>query len=89
MKFRWIILVAAGAVVIASWAALAIAFFNRPIDPALWVGIVTAAALSAEAFLWVAAGVLGWSVLAGRKKMLAALRARFAPGPPPQPGGEA
>ena len=78
MKLRWIILLAAGAVVLACWTALAIAFFNRPIDRGLWIALVTAAALSLEGFFWVAAGVLGWSALAGRKKMLAGLKARFS-----------
>ena len=70
MKARWIILALAGAIVVAAWTTLGIAYFNRP-DMGVWVAIVTAAALSLEGFLWVAAGVLGWGFLAKRRATLA------------------
>jgi hypothetical protein len=69
MKARWIILAVAGAIVVAAWATLGFAYFNRPEMP-VWVAIVTAAALSLEAFLWVAAGVFGWGFLARRRATL-------------------
>ncbi|MBY0566101.1 MAG: hypothetical protein K2P70_02230 [Hyphomonadaceae bacterium] len=76
MKVRWIILAVAGAIVIAAWTALGVAYFNRPSMP-IWIGIVTAAALSLEGFFWVAAGVFGWGFLAKRRASLARLRDRF------------
>ncbi|MBN8605963.1 MAG: hypothetical protein J0L81_03525 [Caulobacterales bacterium] len=75
MKVRWIILAVAGAIVIACWSALAIGYFNRPSMP-IWVGLVTAAALSLEGFFWVAAGVFGWGFLAKRRAALGRLRDR-------------
>jgi hypothetical protein len=77
MKVRWIILGFAGFVVVATWAAAAIAYFFFEPGVALWTGMVTAAALSLEAFFWVGAGVLGWSFLAGRREMLFRLKRRF------------
>lgn len=70
MKARWIILAVAGAIVVAAWTTLGVAYFNRP-DMPVWVAIVTAAALSLEGFLWVAAGVFGWGFLAKRRATLA------------------
>jgi hypothetical protein len=77
MRVRWIILGLAGLVVVATWAAAAIAYFFFEPSLALWTGMVTAAALSLEAFFWVGAGVLGWSFLAGRREMLSRLKRRF------------
>ncbi|MCR6645897.1 MAG: hypothetical protein NVV62_15930 [Terricaulis sp.] len=77
MKTKWIILSLAGAAVIATWSAAAIAYFFFEPSRALWIGLVTAGALSLEAFLWVCAGVLGWSFLAGRRAMLTRLKQRF------------
>lgn len=70
MKTRWIILAVAGAIVIAAWTTLGVAYFNRPSLP-IWAGIVTVAALSLEGFFWVAAGVFGWGFLAKRRATLA------------------
>lgn len=69
MKARWWILAAAGAVVAAAWTAVAVTYFMHP-NIAVWTAVVTVAALSLEGFFWVAAGVLGWSFLAGRRAML-------------------
>lgn len=80
MKVRWIILGLAGLVAVATWAAAAIAFFFFEPGLALWTGLVTAAALSLEAFFWVGAGVLGWSFLAGRREMLSRLKRRVFAG---------
>jgi hypothetical protein len=77
MKARWIILTAAGLIVVAAWAALAIAYFLFDPSLAVWTALVTVAALSLEGFFWVGAGVLGWSFLAGRRTMLARLKQRF------------
>lgn len=77
MKARWIILIIAGLVAAAAWAALAVAYFFFDPDLATWTVLVTAAALSLEGFFWVGAGVLGWSFLAGRRAMLARLRRRL------------
>lgn len=76
MKTRWIILAVAGAVVIAAWATLGYAYFNRPSLP-VWAGIVTVAALSLEGFLWVAAGVFGWGFLAKRRAALGRFKDRL------------
>jgi hypothetical protein len=77
MKARWIILSIAGAAVVATWSAAAIAYFFFDPSMAVWAALVTAGALSLEAFCWVGAGVLGWSFLAGRRAMLARLKQRF------------
>ena len=58
MKLRWIILAVAGAILIAAWTAVGIAYFSRP-STAIWVAVVTVAAFATEGFLWVAAGVFG------------------------------
>lgn len=83
MKARWMILALAGAVVLAAWGALGVAYFFFEPSRALWIGLVTAAAISLEGFFWVAAGVLGWSIFAKRRATLARLKARFF-GPRPQ-----
>lgn len=77
MKVKWMILALAGLVATAAWAAVALAYFFFEPSLALWTGMVTVAALSLEAFFWVGAGVLGWSFLAGRRRMLEGLRRRF------------
>jgi hypothetical protein len=77
MKVRWIILGVAGFVVVATWAAAAIAYFFFEPSLVLWTGMVTVAALSLEAFFWIGAGVLGWSFLSGRREMLSRLKQRF------------
>jgi len=76
MKVRWIILTVAVAVVIAAWSALGIAYFNRPSLP-VWAAIVTAAAVSLEALIWVAAGVFGWGFLAKRRAALGRFKDRL------------
>jgi hypothetical protein len=77
MKARWIVLIAAGLIVVAAWAAVAVAYFFFDPGLALWTALVTAAALSLEGFFWVGAGVLGWSFLAGRRAALERLKQRF------------
>lgn len=76
MKARWLILSAAGAVVVLAWTAVVVTYFMHP-GIALWTAVVTVAALSLEGFFWVAAGVLGWSFLAKRKATLMRLKQRF------------
>lgn len=73
MHLKWIVLGLAGAIAIAAWGALAVGYFHRPPLP-VWAGLVTAAALSLEGFLWVAAGVLGFSFLAKRRAALGRMR---------------
>ncbi|HRO04605.1 MAG TPA: hypothetical protein PLS69_13465 [Terricaulis sp.] len=79
MKVKWIILSIAIAAVIAAWSAVAVAYFFFEPSRAVWIALVTAGALSLEALLWVGAGVLGWSFLAGRRAMLSRLKQRFFP----------
>jgi hypothetical protein len=76
MKFHWVVLVAAMGVAAACWAGVAIGFFMKP-SLAVWTAIVTAAAVSSEALLWVAAGVFGWAFLDKRRAALARLRDRL------------
>jgi hypothetical protein len=82
MNARWIILLVAGLVVIAAWAAVAIAYFFFDPSVVVWTALVTVGAFSLEGFLWVCAGVLGWSFLAGRRAMLQRLKRRFFGGQP-------
>lgn len=70
MKARWMILAVAGLVVIAAWSAVAIAYFFFDPSIVVWTALVTAGAFSLEGFLWVAAGVAGWSFLSGRRATL-------------------
>jgi hypothetical protein len=77
MKMRWVIMIAAGAVAASAWGAVAIAYIFFEPSLAAWTALVTAAALCLEGFLWVGAGVLGWSFLAGRRATLARLRRRL------------
>lgn len=80
MKLHWIILGLVGTLVVATWGATAVAYFFFKPSLALWTALVTAAALALEAFFWVAAAVLGWSFLAGRREMLSRLKRRFLGG---------
>lgn len=51
--------IAAVALLVLTWSAvLIVGVFFEP-DLALWVGIVTAAAIATEAALWVGAGIAG------------------------------
>lgn len=77
MKARWIVLLLVGAIVVASWSAMLIAylFFDPPL--AVWAAMVTVAALSLEGFFWIGAAVLGWSFLAGRRAAIERLRQRL------------
>jgi hypothetical protein len=77
MKARWIILLVAGLAVIAAWAAVALAYFFFDPSIVVWTALVTVGAFSLEGFLWVCAGVLGWSFLAGRRASLERLKQRF------------
>lgn len=77
MKMRWLILCAAGAVVVAAWASCAITYFFFDPNLATWATVVTVAALCTEGFMWVCAGVLGFSFLAKRKAALLRLKERF------------
>lgn len=82
MKARWIILIVAGLIVVAAWAAVAVTYFFFDPTIVVWTAVVTAAAFSLEGFFWVAAGVLGWSFLAGRRAALNRLKQRFFGGKP-------
>ena len=77
MKARWIILSLAGLVVVAAWSAVAITYFFFDPTIVVWTAVVTVAAVSLEGFFWVAAGVLGWSFLAGRRAALWRLKQRL------------
>lgn len=76
MKARWLILSAAGAVVVLAWTAVVVTYFMHVSLP-VWTAVVTVGALSLEGFFWVAAGVLGWSFLAGRRAALGRLKRRL------------
>lgn len=77
MKPRWIILALAGLVVIAAWSAVAITYFFFDPTIVVWTAVVTIAAVSLEGFFWIAAGILGWSFLAGRRATLERWKQRF------------
>lgn len=77
MKMRWLLLILAGLVVVAAWSAVAITYFFFDPNIALWTAVVTVAAFSLEGFFWVAAGVLGWSLLAGRRAVLVKWKRRL------------
>lgn len=77
MKVRWLILALAAAVVVAAWSAVAIAYFFFEPSLAVWATLVTIGAFSLEGFLWVAAGVLGWSFLSSRRAALSRLKTRL------------
>src|SRR5262249_43217852 len=72
MKAKWLILSLAGLVLVAAWATVVVTYFFHP-SIAVWTGIVTVAAFCTEGFLWVCAGVLGFSFLAKRRQMLSNL----------------
>jgi hypothetical protein len=76
MKARWLVLSLAGAVVVLAWTAVVAGYFLH-LNVATWTVLVTIGALSLEGFFWVAAGVLGWSFLAGRRAMLVRWRQRL------------
>jgi predicted secreted protein len=83
MKARWIILGVAGLIVIAAWSAVAITYFFFDPSIVVWTAVVTVAAFSLEGLFWVAAGVLGWSFLAGRHATLQRWKQRtFGPKAP-------
>jgi hypothetical protein len=82
MKTRWTILGIAGLIVVAAWSAVAITYFFFDPTIVVWTAVVTVAAVSLEGFFWVAAGVLGWSFLAGRRAALSRLKQRFFGGKP-------
>ena len=77
MKLRWLILCAAGALVLAAWAAVIITYLFFHPTLAAWTVVVSIAAFSTEGFMWVAAGVLGFSFLAKRRAALMRLKERF------------
>lgn len=60
----------------AAWAAVGVAYVMRP-GIAVWVGVVTVAAISLEILFWTAAGVFGWSFLAKRRAGIDRLRQRL------------
>ena len=77
MKTKWLILTLAGLVVVTAWATMVVSyFFFQPTLP-LWTAQATVAALATEGFMWVCAGVLGFSFLAKRRQMLSNLRRRL------------
>jgi hypothetical protein len=77
MKLKWLILALAGLVVVAAWGTMVVTyFFFHPTLP-LWTAEATVAAFATEGFLWVCAGVLGFSFLAKRRQKLANLRRRL------------
>jgi hypothetical protein len=76
MKLKWLILTIGGLVVIAAWATMVVTYFFHP-TLALWTVEATVAALATEAFMWVCAGVLGFSFLQKRRQMLGRLRRRL------------
>lgn len=77
MKMRWLILCAAGAVATAAWAAVLVTYVFFHPNLATWAAVVTVAALCTEGFVWVCAGVLGFSFLAKRRAALMRLKERF------------
>ncbi|MBL8549196.1 MAG: hypothetical protein JNJ73_04380 [Hyphomonadaceae bacterium] len=72
-----VVLALTGAVAAGAWSALAIAYFLFEPGIALWTTLVTIAAFATEGFLWVCAGVLGWTVFSGRRRILAQLKRRL------------
>lgn len=77
MKIKWLILGLAGLILIGAWSAVVITKLFFDPSMAQWVGVVTVAAFATEGFLWVAAGVFGFSFLAKRRAMLARWRDRL------------
>jgi hypothetical protein len=77
MKVKWVILGLAAFVLVGAWSALVIAKLFFDPSMAQWVGVVTVAAFATEGFLWVAAGVFGWSFLSKRRAMLGRWRDRL------------
>ena len=76
MKLKWLILALAGLVALAAWMTMVVTYFFHP-TLTLWTIEATVAALATEAFMWVCAGVLGFSFLQKRRQMLGRLRRRL------------
>lgn len=76
MQVRWLVLGAAAAFVVLAWSALGVGYFLKP-SMAVWVVLVTIAAISLEVLFWVGAGVLGWSIFAKRREALQRWRKRL------------
>lgn len=77
MKLKWLILALAGLIVVAAWSTMAVTYFFFHPSLALWTAEATVAALATEGFVWVCAGVFGFSFLAKRRQMLTNLRRRL------------
>lgn len=73
---RRLLLGAALLFAIGACTAVGVAYFMRP-SFAVWVGVLTVAAISLEVLFWTAAGVFGWSFLAKRRATLDRLRERL------------
>jgi hypothetical protein len=73
---RRLLLGAALLFAIGACAAVGVAYLMRP-SLAVWVGVLTVAAISLEVLFWTAAGVFGWSFLAKRRATLDRLRQRL------------
>lgn len=82
MKVKWLILTLSGLVVIAAWGTMVVTYFFFHPALALWTAEATVAAFATEGFMWVCAGVLGFSFLAKRRRMLSNLRRRIFGAPP-------
>ena len=65
MRWKPLVLAAAGVGVLAAWTAVAVSYFLGAKIVA-WTIVVTVAALTTEAAFWVAAGVLGVTVIQAR-----------------------
>jgi p-aminobenzoyl-glutamate transporter AbgT len=82
MKTKWLILTRAGLVVVAAWATMVVTYVFFHPTLALWTAEATVAAAATEGLMWVCAGVLGFSFLAKRRRMLSNLRRRLFGAPP-------
>jgi hypothetical protein len=69
---RWIIVAGLGTVCAASWLAVCVGFFVR-FSLRIWTVIVSAAAISTEALLWVMAAALGVAVIQARHRLWASV----------------
>lgn len=77
MKVKWLILALAGLVLVGAWSAVVVTKLMFEPTTVQWVGVVTVAAFATEGFLWVAAGVFGFSFLDKRRAALARFRDRL------------
>jgi hypothetical protein len=68
MRLKPLILTAAGLSVVAAWTAVAVSYFLGAKIVA-WTIVVTIAALTTEAAFWVAAAVLGVTVIQARHEI--------------------